>query len=521
MIGILSVALDSDGSPGPGSGSKRALRLSSPLHGRSDRDYIPPAGSQWPTTIRNEVFERINHPANESIQWTVPKFWSRPIHEQILMDRHRAMQIGTCSVADALGSVLRGADCPTHQRTIFVAIASYRDFQCRETIESIYSRASFPDRIRVGVVDQIVAGVDTACNQPIRPCNEDANQALCRYQHLIDVITIHAKESVGPVPARHVGHRMYRGEYYAAQVDAHLGFASRWDTSLILELESTGNEMAVLSTYLSDVSGAMDEDGNVLKTGRPIMCNCYWKESLQHFHIHHSVQPEGPPAIRGSPQLHPWWSAGFSFSRGHFVVNVPYDLYQPMVFSGEEMSIALRGWSMGYDFYSPEKSVCFHYYQENEANIKKRGSVPTFWENADGFQGSGVAGMRRMLGIVHMLPEDDSSDWDHRQVETYGLGGVRKPEQLMEILGIHVTERTMESHVCKFVNPGTMHKMFTPKLRPDGMGIDYSGVDYHWLDPDGNEVRMDRKVGDSQAEAADDEDDANNEDDGENGAAPE
>lgn len=28
----------------------------------------------------------------------------------------------------------------------------------------------------------------------------------------------------------------------------------------------------------------------------------------------------------------PFWAAGFSFSRGHFKVQVPYDGYQPMVF---------------------------------------------------------------------------------------------------------------------------------------------------------------------------------------------
>ena len=31
-------------------------------------------------------------------------------------------------------------------------------------------------------------------------------------------------------------------------------------------------------------------------------------------------------------------AAGYSFSRGHFVVNVPYDYLAPMIFQGEEMS---------------------------------------------------------------------------------------------------------------------------------------------------------------------------------------
>jgi hypothetical protein len=45
---------------------------------------------------------------------------------------------------------------------------------------------------------------------------------------------------------------MYRGEYYAMQVDAHVTFAQDWDTDIIQQLEATKNEMAVLSTYLSD-----------------------------------------------------------------------------------------------------------------------------------------------------------------------------------------------------------------------------------------------------------------------------
>ena len=40
----------------------------------------------------------------------------------------------------------------------------------------------------------------------------------------------------------------------------------------------------------------------------------------------------GKQSIREMPQLEPYWAAGFSFSRGHFKLRVPYDAYQPMVF---------------------------------------------------------------------------------------------------------------------------------------------------------------------------------------------
>lgn len=477
IIGIIAV-IDSQTSEGRSLATTPTIDISP-----TDLTGSIPKGV-WPVTLRDELddFEDIEHPADPSIRWTVPKFWSPPIHNNELMTRSTAMQIGTCVFPDDKGNQIRGADCPLHQRTMFVMIASYRDFQCRETIESIYGRADYPERIRVAVVDQIVEG-DDRCNEPIKPCDEDPQQALCQYADLVDVVTLDARESVGPVPARHVGHRMYRGEYYAIQSDAHVSFVNGWDMKLTLELESTGNEMAVLSTYLSDFVNSIDENGDLKRIARPIMCNSYFKESQGGKHIHHSTQPESLPAIHGMPQLHPWWSAGFSFSRGHFVVNVPYDRAQPMVFSGEEMSIAIRGWTIGYDYYTSERSACFHHYAESEEGIAKRKNVPTFWENSDHFEGVGRRGMARLLGIVHMGMKDTPRDsWDHTDEDIYGIGDVRTPEQLFRILGIDVQAHNMEGHLCHFVNRGKMHRMFQNNLRNDGMGLDYTDVDFEWKD---------------------------------------
>ena len=70
--------------------------------------------------------------------------------------------------------------------------------------------------------------------------------------------------------------------------------------------------------------------------------------------------------------------AGFSFARGHFVIQVPYDQYEPMVFQGEEIFMGLRGWSYGYDYYTSEISVAFHMYAIKE-NKDKRKKVKLFW----------------------------------------------------------------------------------------------------------------------------------------------
>lgn len=203
-----------------------------------------PVGT-WPVSLRNEPenFETLIHPGDGKTEMSVPTMWSRPIHNNGLMTRETAMKIGTCVDADPRsGSHVRGDDCPVEKRTIFIAIASYRDFQCRLTVESAFKRAAHPERLRVGVVDQIVDGEDVVCNEPVLPCEKDPSQALCKYKNQVDVYEMEAELSIGPVFARHLGHRMYRGEYYSTQSDAHVTFTQNWDMDIISQMEATGNE---------------------------------------------------------------------------------------------------------------------------------------------------------------------------------------------------------------------------------------------------------------------------------------
>jgi [Skp1-protein]-hydroxyproline N-acetylglucosaminyltransferase len=338
--------------------------LSSPQRGMAQAEHLDSVEleapkSRWPVSLRDEgtEYETIIHPGDLKTSMSVPKFWSTPIHNNKLMTRETAMTIGTCIEPDPdTGSFQRGDKCPFAQRTLYIGIASYKDFECRSTAESAFKRAKYPERLRIGVVDQITEGEDAKCNAPIKPCEEDPEQALCKYKDQIDVYQMEASLSVGPVFARHLGYRMYRGEYYATQSDAHVTFVQDWDVSIIEQWESAKNEMAVLSTYLTDIQGSIDENGNSKRKTRPIMCNTVWEGGAQ-LHLRHASQPEKFPTIHGQPQLSPWWAAGYSFSRGHFIVNVPYDMYQPMIFQGEEMSIGIRGFSVGYDFYGKCYSV--------------------------------------------------------------------------------------------------------------------------------------------------------------------
>ena len=63
-------------------------------------------------------------------------------------------------------------------------------------------------------------------------------------------------------------------------------------------------------------------------------------------------------------------------------------------------------------------------------------------------------------------------------MDLYGLGGVRTTESFFDLFDIDVVKKTTNRDLCKFVVGGIMHILFTKSLRSDGMGIDYSSIDF-------------------------------------------
>jgi hypothetical protein len=181
------------------------LRQQFPVHAE-EMEEIPHPGILFSGSQRAKILlPDLDFP--ESLK--VPKFWNPPEYgprgvRQFLGDNGQRLM--TPKEAQSVGSVTKDG-----KETIFVSLASYRDTECRSTLESIFLRAAYPGRIRVGVVDQ-VEPEDPKCSEPSRPCDQDPEQVLCRYRHLMDVYEVPSYLMVGPVLARHIAHRMYRGK---------------------------------------------------------------------------------------------------------------------------------------------------------------------------------------------------------------------------------------------------------------------------------------------------------------------
>ena len=444
-----------------------------PVHTCDDEmEDVDHPGFQMADSVRlSAIFGDVELPKTMK----VPKFWNPPAYggvREFLGNNGRYLI--TKEEADAIGSKHNG------EETIFISLASYRDPECTPTVESIFQRAKNPNRIRVAIIDQRKNDEDPSCNRPLVPCEQDPGQVLCRFEHLIDYREYEAHLMVGPTFARHIGHRMYRGEYFSMQVDSHVRFVEHWDEDIIDQWTSAGDEMAVLTTYMSDVVNSIDPVSHKsLRENRAIMCNALFDgigDSTEH--IRFGVQPNSKPKIKSSPMLEPFWAAGFSFARGHFLVQVPYDAYLPLVFQGEEISMTVRGFTYGYDFFAPVRNVAFHMYAIR-GNQEQRLKVKTFIENETIFPGAKEKAYHRLNGIIRL---SKAAPFYDKEQSSYGLGNARTPHIFYRTFGISPERSEMEPRLCDFVRGvsphKSMHDQLSPFLRKDGMGIDYGKVGY-------------------------------------------
>lgn len=206
-----------------------------------------------------------------------------------------------------------------------------------------------------------------------------------------------------------------------------------------------------------------------------------------------------------------------------------------MIFQGEEINIGLRGFTYGYDFYAPERSVIFHYYSKGGEDKK----VKSFYENSDAYNGLEQASMARLLAITQLLPqgeienngsdtknavdtttskEAESSDaaesknesdyeiieWNGVEEKKYGIGKVRTIEKFLRTFGININTKQVQHHLCQFVGR-PMNKMFLPSLRTDAMGINYDTITFEFKDPKVHGKTWEGDIGDDAGEEEEEE----------------
>lgn len=251
---------------------------------------------------------------------------------------------------------------------IFISVASYRDNQCLDTVRNLCENADHPELLTIVVCQQnSIFEKDCLgwCSK-----NDQCKKTQAKIERLSHI------SARGPTWARWRIQRKWDGEEYYLQVDAHTRMIKSWDTILKNELANCPSSKPVLTQYpleydIVDQKDRRDptrEKWQVDKLRSGLYVQKF--DDPDGFYRIQSDYTESQPS---QPFQASCWAAGFSFSRGDFFWEVGYDPYTPFLFFGEEMDIAARGWTHGWDFFSPSETVVFHNY--------KREHRSTFWEN--------------------------------------------------------------------------------------------------------------------------------------------
>jgi glycosyltransferase involved in cell wall biosynthesis len=229
---------------------------------------------------------------------------------------------------------------------IFVQIAAYRDPQLEPTIKNMLENAKRPKNLRVGI-----------CRQ-YNPDDQFDLLEEYRKDKRFRILDVLYSDSKGVCWARNQVQQLYEGEEYTLQIDSHMRFEKDWDDTLIKmvkQLQKKGFEKPLLTGYVSSFDPDNDPAGRVQEP---------WRMAFDRF------IPEGavfflPETIPGWQQMKEpvtarFYSAHFAFTLGQFSTEVQHD--PEFYFHGEEISIAVRAYTHGYDLFHPHKVVIWHEY---------------------------------------------------------------------------------------------------------------------------------------------------------------
>ena len=231
-------------------------------------------------------------------------------------------------------------------QTIFIQIASYRDPELEKTVKSIIENAKRPKNLRFGI-----------CRQ-YHP--EDGFDKLEEYRdddrfRILDVVYTDSK---GACWARNQIQQLYEGEMYTMQIDSHMRFEKNWDEgfiSMLKQLQDKGIPKPLLTSYVSSFDPDNDPAARIKDP---------WRMVFDRF------IPEG--AVFFLPETIPNWqeletpvpsrfySAHFAFTLGEFSNEVQHN--PEYYFHGEEISIAVRAFTWGYDLFHPHRPLVWHEY---------------------------------------------------------------------------------------------------------------------------------------------------------------
>ena len=229
---------------------------------------------------------------------------------------------------------------------IFIQIASYRDPELVPTIKSAIENAKRPKNLVFGIARQF------------HPDDKFDDLSEFNKDKRFRVLDIPYLDSKGACWARNQIQQLYKDEEYTLQIDSHMRFEKNWDDEMIKmikELQKKGYKKPLLTGYVSSFDPENDPGARVREPWRMVF-DRFIPEGAVFF------LPETIPGWQNlkEPVTARFYSAHYCFTLGQFSKEVQHD--PDYYFHGEEISIAARAYTWGYDLFHPHKVLIWHEY---------------------------------------------------------------------------------------------------------------------------------------------------------------
>ena len=309
---------------------------------------------------------------------------------------------------------------------IFVQIASYRDPELLPTIRDCIDKAKYPENLTFGICWQ-----------------RDETETMGEFENdpRFRVLDYHWSKSKGLCWARSEIQKLWEGEDYTLQLDSHHRFLQDWDVELIEMMKLTGSEKPIITSY----AGMYRPSTNELLNVEP------YKMVASNFTPGGTIlfRPNGIENWQTLEKPIParFVSGHFFFTIGKHCEEYKYD--PNIYFAGDEISLSIRSFTLGYDLFHPHKTVVWHEYTRegrtkhwtdfNTENLTTGVVEKPWWEMDNDSK-------RRLR---HMLQEEDNNI----DLGIYGLGDVRTHRDYELYAGINFKERRLHENTIKGVNP--------------------------------------------------------------------
>lgn len=303
--------------------------------------------------------------------------------------------------------------------SIFVQIASYRDPQLKTTIQDLLNNAKYPENLIIGVAWQ--------------HSSEDDWDNLDEFKNdtRLKIIDIDHKQSKGVCWARNQIQQLYNKEKYTLQIDSHMRFSKDWDETLIYMIENLqkeGHKKPLLTAYVPSFDPKHDPEMRV---------QIPWRMVFDRFIPEGAIffLPESIPDYENlnGPVPSRFYSAHFCFTLGEFCKEVQHD--PEFYFHGEEISIAVRAFTHGYDLFHPHKVVVWHEYTRNDR--KKQWDDDESWTKKNNHC---HAKNRKMLGVDGEIESQENK---------YEFGRERTLRDYEKYAGILFSKRAVQKYTLE------------------------------------------------------------------------